>query len=335
MSCGNLTLSLVGGYEWSYATAFTVELSGFKNRPYAGASGLFAFATYSSGDEAIEEAAAGSFSLIPNNLSFADVTPDSFIADTTESLTLNITSRNVVPPDCIFLVTLPDAYTFTNGSVAVSSSTIDGTLTLSTINRDVLVSRSTRDPVEATETSGVVRITRTGGTLLSEGASMLIVFGDILKKESSGSTGTFDVAMQTIDKLLMDTTFFVEGHYFVYPPPEISDISPYNSPKMGGVSITIYGANYGPIQDNPSITNEPAEREIVVGDTSCTTTVWTADTAMVTLHPPPSTLNPHTLNPQPSTLNPQPSTTLYTQPSTLSPQPSTLNPQPSTLKPNP
>ncbi|KAJ1468086.1 hypothetical protein T484DRAFT_1856538, partial [Baffinella frigidus] len=204
-----------------------------------------------------------------------------FTANTSDSLTLNLTARNVVPPDCIFLVTLPDEYTFTNGSVAISSASIDGTLTLSTINRDVLVSRSWRDPVEATETSGVVKITRTGGTLLPEGASMTLVFGDMLKKESSGATGAFDVAMQTVDGVFMDSTYGIDGHYFIYLPPTVSDIGPYNSPKSGGVSITIYGAHYGPVLNNAAIANPPAERDIVVGDTSCTNTVWTADTAMV------------------------------------------------------
>ena len=281
LTCGNITMSLSGGYEWTYNTEFSFTLAGLKNRPFSGDSGRFAFVTTGHDNQLIGAETNGSVTLVPNNLTSVSLTPESYITDTEEDMVLNITTSNVVPGDCIFLVTLPDAYTYEANSVTITASSVDGVFSISTEPREVEVHRSSRDPTGAFEISGLIVMSRTGGTLLPEGSTILLTFGALLKRESSGSTGTFDVVMKTDDEILMDTAYGVSDHYFVYLTPEISELSRYNSPKSGGISITIYGNNYGPIQYNEFIVNAPDDRGIAVGSSSCTTTVWTADTAMV------------------------------------------------------
>eukprot|EP00961_Rhodomonas_salina_P288870 3903804-Rhodomonas_salina.1 len=280
LQCANLTLQLVGGGEWAYGAALEIAVSVIRNRPISGTSGTFRITTLSTADQVADRSEDFTVVMLINDVKNFTASPTSLIANTSDIVTIRFEVSNVVPPDCRFLLTLPDELTFED-VIGIASENFDGAVSVYRDFREVLVNRSTRDPTEATEKSGVVIVSRAGGTLLEQGTNIVFQVGNLLKKESSGFTAGFSIAMTTFDNITMDQAQDTSALYFIYETPVITSIDRTNGPTVGAASITVSGSNYGPIKVNAALRGASEQRELTVGGSICQSTSWTSDTAMV------------------------------------------------------
>jgi hypothetical protein len=70
--------------------------------------------------------------------------------------------------------------------------------------------------------------------------------------------------------------FGSQSNAFTYDSPKITAISPSNGPAAGGAQLIFAGSNFGATGPTPTI---------AIGDTSCTTSIWTADSAVRCIAP--------------------------------------------------
>eukprot|EP00961_Rhodomonas_salina_P285382 3856424-Rhodomonas_salina.1 len=94
--------------------------------------------------------------------------------------------------------------------------------------------------------------------------------------------------MSTDTGVLMEQTSVVTGVYLVYDIPIATAIdSAIALPDAGSTNVTITGANFGPINSNPSLFNSTSgpQRDTRVGGTACSATYWTSDSSIVANFP--------------------------------------------------
>ncbi|EKX54973.1 hypothetical protein GUITHDRAFT_99619 [Guillardia theta CCMP2712] len=67
------------------------------------------------------------------------------------------------------------------------------------------------------------------------------------------------------------------NNFFSYQAPNVTSISPANSPTAGSLQISILGSNFG--------SSSQPDQNIVIGKTSCTLTLWKSDSSMTCVTP--------------------------------------------------
>ena len=103
----------------------------------------------------------------------------------------------------------------------------------------------------------------------------------LLSQSVSGSSGTYSFYVASADGSMIELNTAVPAVYFQYPVPVVSQFQRCNGPTTGGVSISIMGSYFGPVDANPRLGGGILrERVGLIGSSTCQSTTWTSDSSL-------------------------------------------------------
>jgi hypothetical protein len=292
----NLTLTLTNGHSeiqhvgsvwyWGTAFQFTVgELMTPANKLFSDSITMI----LSTRSGQVAESSKDQLMKFSSSIVNVSVLPDTLIANTSSTLTVQFESFLEIPSDCVFEITLPDHYTLSSigiegpSAMIIQSINIDGTFASALLEREIVVDRSTRNPTSSIEKSGTLVLNRTAGSKLQPYTTVTFIAGPFHRQELSGYTGHFTVSI--IKETLVESEI-AEGHTLAYGIPTVTALCPTNSHVTGGASITIHGSGFGPMSANKFWPDKSQLRQMSLGERACQLASWVSDSTLVCRSPP-------------------------------------------------
>ena len=275
--CSTLVLEKNNANQWPPGTSFSLILHDVKLRRSAVNFGILQLSTISSnsqGNTVLHDTGQVNLLMNPGNLGLSQFQMTSVFSASLTSMVAEFTVDNTLKSDDGIEISLPPEYILPFGYLNATHlasgneyAMVESRVPIIYVDRGVLVKGST----------GNVTLRP---ALISTTSSVQFSLNGIRTASVSGRAGLFQITTVDLYNLVVDAVKF-DGAYVEYEAPNVVQLIASNVPKIGSVSITVSGNNFGYFDYNPAINGMSIQRQVTVGKTTCFQTSWVAHTSLV------------------------------------------------------